>query len=225
MEYDDWSPIYDAILADFGFDRAADEHARDVIAEYATPFDMSRLDVAGRTVAIAGGADTLTDETEVAADADVVFAASTAADILDHAGVPVDLLVTDLDKNPDTVRRYTHDGIPVAAHAHGDNIPLVREWVPRFDADYVLATTQCEPVDSVYNYGGFTDGDRAAYLADAFGAAELRFPGWDFDDPSVDGMKAQKLAWAERLLHLLETRRGDRFPVLDGRRAAIDSLE
>jgi len=39
-------------------------------------------------------------------------------------------MVTDLDKNPETAAALTHEGVPVAAHAHGDNIPAVREWLP-----------------------------------------------------------------------------------------------
>jgi uncharacterized Rossmann fold enzyme len=74
----------------------------------------------------------------------------------------------------------------------------------------------------VYNVGGFTDGDRAAFLADHCGADRLTFLGWDFDDPEVGPMKRRKLAWAERLLYWLERRRGERFGVLDGRRDAID---
>ncbi|MFC4551511.1 hypothetical protein ACFO3H_14425, partial [Halorussus sp. GCM10023401] len=133
-----------------------------------------------------------------------------------------DCMVTDLDKNPGTARELTREGTPVAAHAHGDNVAAVREWIPRFDLEHMLPTTQAEPVARVRNFGGFTDGDRAAFLADHFGADELVFVGWDFDDPSVDAMKAKKLRWAERLLRWLEVRRGERFPVLDGRRESLD---
>ena len=133
-------------------------------------------------------------------------------------------MVTDLDKSPDTARKLTHEGIPVAVHAHGDNVPAVEEWVPQFDSDHVLPTTQAEPRDPVRNYGGFTDGDRAAFLVDAFDAAELVFPGWDFDDTTLTATKRKKLHWAERLLHWLERRRDDRFSVLDERRDGIESI-
>jgi hypothetical protein len=223
MNFDDWEPVYESILADFGFGREADEHARDVLADLAQPFDTGRFaDVAGSTVAIVGAGPSLADEVETAATADVVFAASTATDVLLDAGVDVDLMVTDLDKNPETAVELTHDGTPVAAHAHGDNVAAVRAWVPQFDRAHVLATTQAAPVSPVVNYGGFTDGDRAAFLADEFGAGELRFAGWDFDDPQVDQMKTKKLQWAERLLRWLEVRRGEEFSVLDGRRGDID---
>jgi uncharacterized Rossmann fold enzyme len=224
MDFDTWTPVYEAILADFGYDRAADERARDVLATLTDPFEWGHLDhVAGATVAVCGAAPSLRDDLDVARDADAVFAASTAADVCREAGVTVDCMVTDLDKNPETARDLTDEGVPVAAHAHGDNVALVREYVPTFDRAFVLPTTQAAPEGHVENHGGFTDGDRAAFLADHCGAAALRFPGWEFDDPGLSGEKAKKLAWAERLLYWLERRRGERFAVLDGRRDGIDA--
>ncbi|WP_128478318.1 6-hydroxymethylpterin diphosphokinase MptE-like protein [Halorussus pelagicus] len=231
MNYETWSPVYEQILRDFGFGREADERARDVLADLTDPFDLAELDVSGETVAIAGAGPSLTDpddsrrpaELARARETDAVFAASTAADHLRAADVRVDCMVTDLDKNPETASELTREGTPVAAHAHGDNVPAVREWVPRFDAERVLPTTQARPVAHVRNFGGFTDGDRAAFLADHLGAAELVFVGWDFEDPDVDPMKAEKLAWAERLLRWLERRRGEEFDVLDGRRERIEN--
>ena len=220
----DWEPIYEAILADFGFDRTADERARDVAASFATPFDHDRLAaLIGGSVAIVGAAPSLAAELAAfdPAGVDAVVAASTAADVLSDADIPVDLMVTDLDKNVSTARELTHAGTPVAAHAHGDNIPAVREWLPKFDSQQTLVTTQAAPRDAVEHFGGFTDGDRAAFIADAFGASELRFLGWAFDDPAVGPMKARKLRWAEHLLYWLERRRGDRFGVLDGRRESL----
>ena len=222
--FTEWEPAYEAILADLGFDRAADERARDVAAEIARPFDhgqLARLDDA--VVAIVGAAPSLStdlasfDPEGVAA----IVAASTAVDVLADHGIGVDLMVTDLDKNVETARELTHSGTPVAAHAHGDNIPTLREWLPRFDLGSTLVTTQAEPQGPVANFGGFTDGDRAAFIADAFGAAELRFVGWDFDDSAVDPLKARKLQWAEQLLYWLERRRGEQFTVLDGRRESL----
>ncbi|PHQ39428.1 hypothetical protein DJ69_06330 [Halorubrum persicum] len=223
MNFETFEPVYEAILADFGFDRAADERARDAAAEIATPFPLDRLgDWRGDTVAIAGAAPTLADEVGIAREADVVVAASTAVDVLRERGVAVDCMVTDLDKNPDTAAELTREGVPVAAHAHGDNIPAVREWLPRFADAATLATTQAVPVGPVRNLGGFTDGDRAAFLADHVGAGRLVFPGWKFDDPDVGPMKARKLDWAARLLRWLERRRDERFGILDGRRGGLD---
>jgi uncharacterized Rossmann fold enzyme len=133
-------------------------------------------------------------------------------------------MVTDLDKAPGVARDLTHAGTPVAVHAHGDNRGAIRGWVPGMATDRVLATTQVEPRGPVVNVGGFTDGDRAAFLADFLGAGALTFPGWDFDDPGVGAEKRRKLRWAERLLAWLERHRGERFGVLDGRRDGIEPL-
>jgi uncharacterized Rossmann fold enzyme len=224
MNFPEWEPVYEDILADFGFGRAADERARDILADLLSGgpvWTLDRFDVAGSTVAIAGAGSNLEREAETAADADRVFAASTAADRLSETGVQVDCMVTDLDKNPETVRALTQDGVPVAVHAHGDNIPAVRTHLPTVARERVLPTTQAAPVAPVVNPGGFTDGDRAAFLADHLGAGSLTFLGWDFDDTSVTPMKRRKLGWAERLLAWLEQRRGDRFDILDGRRERI----
>jgi hypothetical protein len=226
VEFQDWEPVYERLLADFGFDRSADERARDRLAALSAPFDLDRLECAGAAVAVAGAGPSLDapEHLDVARAADRVFAASTAADTLREAGIAVDCMVTDLDKNPATARALTRDGVPVAVHAHGDNLPAVEEWVPTFASAAVLPTTQAAPRGPVRNFGGFTDGDRAAFLADHLGAGCLRFPGWDFDDPSVGPTKARKLAWAERLLAWLERRRGERFAVLDGRREDVERL-
>ncbi|MHC3439915.1 6-hydroxymethylpterin diphosphokinase MptE-like protein [Natrialbaceae archaeon A-gly3] len=226
MDFPTWEPVYESILAGFGFDRTDDERARDVLASITEPFEKTHLEAArGSTVAVAGGGPSLNSggDLERAREADCVFAASTAADVLEDHGIGVDCMVTDLDKNPETVVRLTDRGAPVAVHAHGDNIPAVREIVPDCTDEYVLGTTQAAPRGPVVNVGGFTDGDRAAFLADHAGAASLEFVGWDLDDPTVGSMKAKKLEWAERLLYWLECRRGERFSVLDGRRANVDT--
>ena len=226
VEYERWEPVYEAILAEFGYDREADERARDRLAELTVPFESDRLAVpAGSTVAVAGAGPSLDEPASIerAAAADRVFAASTAADVLEDHGVTVDLLVTDLDKNPGTVRRLTERDTPVAVHAHGDNVDAIERLVPDCVPGLVLPTTQAAPRQHVCNFGGFTDGDRAGFLADHVGADALVFVGWDLDDPTVDDEKAAKLVWAERLLYWLERRRGERFSVLDGRREAIDT--
>jgi len=226
MAFDMWEPVYRSILADFGYDRRADERARDLLDALCGPSAEPALDslhFTGKRVAIAGGAPSLEAEFETARRADVVVAASVAAEELLAAGIQVDCMVTDLDGNPEIARDLSATGTPVAAHAHGDNIPALERHAPSFEQGMLLPTTQAAPVGAVYNFGGFTDGDRAAFLADALGAERLVFPGWEFDDPTVSEVKHRKLVWAERLLYWLERRRGEQFSLLDGRRAAIDT--
>jgi uncharacterized Rossmann fold enzyme len=47
-----------------------------------------------------------------------------------------------------------------------------------------LLTTQTAPAERLHNFGGFTDGDRAAYLADHFGADSISLVAFNFHDPT-----------------------------------------
>jgi uncharacterized Rossmann fold enzyme len=224
MKYEAWAPIYDRIASDFGFDPGADRRARDVLAEYVDPPDLSHIDFDGRSVAIAGGSSGLASELPLVEEADRVVAASGAARVLEQHNISPALVVTDLDGTPETAVEMAASGIHVAVHAHGDNVSTLRRWLPEFDRDAVIGTTQVEPTRQVIDVGGFTDGDRAAFLADHLGAGSLSFPGWEFDDATVSASKRRKLEWAASLLRCLEVRRSERFPVLEDRRTAAEAF-
>lgn len=240
MDFEDWEPIYRRIVADFGFDSTADRRARDRLLEL-VPDDvvvsLDSLNWSEQTIVIVGAAGTSPDagdtdtviDLETVRGADHTVAASDGATVLLDHGLAPDMLVTDLDGTPETVLQLARDGVPIAVHAHGDNIDRLNEFVPKICGDasqhnhgIILPTTQVEPLDPPYNVGGFTDGDRAAFLADACGAGRLEFCNWDLDDRSVRPEKQRKLTWAARLLHLLEVRRGERFSLLNGRRHTLD---
>ncbi|ESS05917.1 MAG: putative Rossmann fold enzyme [uncultured archaeon A07HB70] len=211
MEFSTWEPVYELVLADLGYDREGDERVRDRLAAWAEPFDADRLPAAGGEVAVVAPGPSLAGDLGRVDDADGVVAASSAADRLLATGRRPDLVVTDLDGTPATAAALSRAGTPVAVHAHGDNAPALDRWLPACDPANVLATTQAAPVGPVVNHGGFTDGDRAAFLADAFGADRLTFVGWDLDDPTVGPEKRAKLGWARRLLRWLAARRGRLF--------------
>jgi len=227
MDIADWLPIYRAIVAELGFDTDADVQARDRLAELVgrDPRDGGALDedrFDGKTVAIAGAAPTLEDDLDLVERVDAVVAASDAGSRLADRGIDPDLVVTDLDGTPDRTVELAKRGVPVAVHAHGDNVPALETYVPELPTEATIGTTQVRPIDLLVNYGGFTDGDRAAFLADELGADRLSFPGWQLDDRDVDPAKRRKLRWAERLLCWLERDRSERFELLDDRRSNVD---
>jgi uncharacterized Rossmann fold enzyme len=80
-------------------------------------------------------------------------------------------------------------------------MPLLRKWVPRFPGPLV-GTTQSRPFGGIHNFGGFSDGDRAVFLAEALGASEVVIAGFFLDDPNVDPVKRGKLLFARELLRL-----------------------
>ncbi|NHN40605.1 DUF115 domain-containing protein [Halorubellus sp. JP-L1] len=230
MDFEQFEPAYESILADFGFGRASDERARDVLVGLEPGGSLADFEavLGGREVAVVAPGPTLSAELDAVEEAEAVLAVSSAAGVLREHDVAVDGYVTDLDATPELAPSLSAAAVPTAVHAHGDNVPAVRSVVPECDREHVLGTTQAAPVDGVANVGGFTDGDRAAYLADHVGAGSLSFPGWDLDDDAVDPTKARKLAWATRLLAVLERDRRDRlgdrvhFDVLDGHRDDLD---
>ncbi|MFB6162059.1 MAG: 6-hydroxymethylpterin diphosphokinase MptE-like protein [Halococcoides sp.] len=228
MDPETWLPVYESIRADFGYDRAADRAARDRLADLAAGADpQAALLLLDGRVAIVGPAGDPVEECR-AVGPDRIVVVSSATQSLLAADIPIDLVVTDLDGTPEAVVKAADGGVPVAVHAHGDNRDAIDRWVPQIPIDRLVPTTQVEPRDPVLNPGGFTDGDRAAFLADHAGADRLRFPGWDLDpafETAATDLKARKLRWAARLLAWLERRRDERFSILDDRRDALDRPE
>ncbi len=202
MRFEDWEPHYTDILKLFGFDRADDERAALLLSELVAGDSLPLLEslCRGKDVTVCGNAPCLKDELDRISG--VLFAADAAADLLFRKGIRPDVVFTDLDGADDTFVDMNREGTIMVVHAHGDNIPLLKHWVPRFSGP-VVATTQSAPIPGVHNFGGFTDGDRAVFTADALGALSVRIIGFDLDDRTVDPVKRGKLMIARDLLALL----------------------
>jgi uncharacterized Rossmann fold enzyme len=145
-----------------------------------------------------------------------VVAADGAAETCLEAGIVPDVIVTDLDGPVPSEVNSNRRGALVVVHAHGDNRDLLDEWVPQFPGE-LAGSWAGPPRDGLLDEGGFTDGDRAAFLAESAGAARLLL--WGFDlvqvdepDPAARSRKAVKLRWAARALSELES--STRTPVL-----------
>lgn len=199
MRFEVWEPYYRDILEYFGFDRAQDEEAARLLATLMTRDNILSLTslTCGNDITVCGNAPCLKNELDNISG--VIFAADAAAEVLDTHGIVPDAVFTDLDGADDRLLELNESGTIVVIHAHGDNMPLLRSWVPRFKGP-VVATTQSTPLKNVYNFGGFSDGDRAVFAADELGAAHITIIGFDLDDTNVDPMKRGKLFWARKLL-------------------------
>jgi len=201
VKFEDWEPYYTKILEYFGFLRSEDEAAAELLADLATRDDLELLTYLcrGRPVTVCGNAPGLSRELDRITG--VVFAADGAAAVLAAHGIRPDAVFTDLDGATDAFVEMNRSGTIMVVHAHGDNMPLLRHWVPRLCGPMV-ATTQSRPIPRVYNFGGFSDGDRAVFAAHELGAREVSIIGFDCDDPDVDPVKRGKLFWARELLRL-----------------------
>ncbi len=203
MDFEEWEPIYEEIVEYFGFERGEDERAAEILSGILPRDDLAHLEeiCRGHDICVCGNAPCLAREISLVEG--TVFAADAASLVLYSHGIRPDAIFTDLDGATDEFLEMNRNGTIVVVHAHGDNIPLIRHWVPRFPGPLV-GTTQSRPLERVHNFGGFTDGDRAVFAAHALGASRITILGFDLHDPDVDYMKKGKLSWAERLLALLE---------------------
>jgi uncharacterized Rossmann fold enzyme len=202
MQYPDWEPHYLEICDYFGFERELDDEAARLLSSLLPRDDLTMLAVLcqGRHVTVCGNAPCLKDE--LGQVSGVVFAADAAAEVLLDHHIRPDAIFTDLDGATDRFVAMNREGTVIVIHAHGDNMPLLKHWVPRFTGK-VVGTTQAAPLPHVHNFGGFTDGDRAVFAADELGAASITFAGFDLDDKNVDPLKRGKLFWARKLLALI----------------------
>lgn len=205
MKTEEWEPHYSKILDYFGFSREGDERAAAVLAEILPRDDIGllRQEIAGKDCVVCGNAPSLSGDVRKSDfSGSVVIAADAAARVLLHCGVRPDVIVSDIDGMDDDFLEMNEQGTILVLHAHDDNIPLVRAWVPKVKGPLV-GTTQATPLLHVHNFGGFSDGDRGVFCAHELGAATVRLIGFDLDDASVDPLKHGKLMTARRLLKTL----------------------
>ncbi len=208
MLWEDWEPLYREIIEDFGYSRQEDARAAKILnallANKRICDEACLRSCIGKEVTVCGGASNLQAQLdEYGAEGTLIAADNATSILLDRGSLP-DLIVTDLDGNVSEQIMANEEGAVVAVHAHGDNIPELKENVPHFNG-LIAGTTQGCEVGIVRNYGGFTDGDRAVSLARHFGATRIRLLGFDFENPvpkfrrDID-VKKRKLFWAKRLI-------------------------
>lgn len=221
MEFGLWEKYYKEILDDFGFSRENDEASAKLLDEILSTEGCLTLDELGEIVGFSskfivfGAGPSLKEHVQLLKeDYDlkeyVLVAADGATTALIEERLSPDIIATDLDGNLDDILIANLRGANIVIHAHGDNIDKIASLTPYFTS--VLGTTQAQPVGNLYNFGGFTDGDRALFLAVALGAEEIILAGMDFGDivtkysrpnlekdlSEADEFKKKKLMYAEK---------------------------
>jgi hypothetical protein len=210
MEWAVWKPLYLKIVRDFNYSLKADLESAAVLANIVDPSKIPRFrtiaDLIGERVSICGAADLLEAELGNLSMHRTIISAGSATERLMVQGIVPDVVVTDLDGDVERQIEASVEGSLVFVHAHGDNIDDIMENVPRFTGP-IVPTVQCQPFGYVYNFGGFTDGDRAYFIVKHFGAADIELVGWDTITVGRKGdidlsVKKKKLIWAERLMNM-----------------------
>ncbi|MFQ5920900.1 MAG: 6-hydroxymethylpterin diphosphokinase MptE-like protein, partial [Nitrososphaerales archaeon] len=157
--------------------------------------------ISGRNVLVIGAGPSLEDAlpkirrlkefTTIVADG--------ASQALIENGIKPRIVVTDLDGSHEHLLRADRMGAVMVVHAHGDNVNLMRNLVPKLQN--CVGSTQVKPLKNVHNFGGFTDGDRAVFLASEFRAKNIVLVGMDFGDKigrySKTSVRDEKLKMAK----------------------------
>lgn len=197
--------LQDAIREYFSWDvgddiRSAHEMSQTLIGSY--ELDLSKYGHIGIVGAAAEVKDVQNSTAELLIVADGSLGAITEIS-------RVGLLVSDADGAPH-IQRAVENRIPIALHAHGDNLLDWKEFATTFSERYPLILTHQTPIEieGMINVGGFTDGDRAICLALAFGAPpkSIQLIGFKTDDVGKWSgvtdkvLKLKKLRWMEKII-------------------------
>ena len=182
MKFEEWEPYYEEILSYFSFDRTMDEESARLLQQLMLRDDIGALRecAAGRHVTVCGNGPNLVDELDRIEG--TVFAGDAACIVLMEHGIRPDAVFTDLDGADEQYQGMNWQGTIMVIHAHGDNMHLVRYWVPRLIGPRGGQQRRALPLDNVYNFGGFSDGDRAVFAATELGASGITLAGFDCDD-------------------------------------------
>lgn len=137
-----------------------------------------------------------------------IVAAGSAVRQALSAGIQPTLVVSDLDGSDMAHKMFSRVGATTAVHAHGDNVHVLERLVPELEGP-LFGTCQTAPPSQadvpLHRYPGFTDGDRACFVAAALGASRLQLAGWDLEEPVSGGEdKQEKLDLAAALLEDVE---------------------
>ncbi len=226
MDFNEWEGWYKEILDTLGFSREGDENTAALldkildekgcltIEEFSDEImkkkDTSKFIVVGAGPSIKKHIKYVKENYDLN-DYILVSADGATTAMLEDDLVP-DIVATDLDGKMEDLLAANSLGSYFVIHAHGDNEELIVKWTTSFDK--ILGTTQSKPVGHLYNFGGFTDGDRAMFFTLALGCEEMVLAGMDFGTtvtkysrPNIEGatgpadeVKTKKLIFAERLL-------------------------
>jgi 2-amino-4-hydroxy-6-hydroxymethyldihydropteridine diphosphokinase len=217
VKFVEWFPFYQQIRMEFGYSTEKDQKAAEMLSNMikrkALQVSKIQKKIKGKEVLVIAAGPSLEKNIEFIKKNKkyIKIAADGVVEFLLNNKITPDIVVSDLDGNPKYLRMAEKFGAIMVIHAHGDNIDDLEKNVPKFRK--IIGTTQVMPTENVYNFGGFTDGDRCVFLAEEMRAKSITLIGMDFDNNprkfstnnhEVDfELKRRKLKTAKRLVEML----------------------
>jgi hypothetical protein len=222
MIYKDWQLIYKNIAKDFNFPETKEKKSAETLKSLLKkkklhPIKNLKELIEDKEIIVFGAGPSL-EETLVKNKEDFVGKIKIAADGTTSAllkeNIWPDIIVTDLDGRISDQILANLNGSITIIHAHGDNLNKIQKHVPEFKGE-IIGTIQInpEPYKNIHNFGGFTDGDRAVFLAAHFKAKKINLVGFDFtgkignysfSNNKDEKNKLKKLDWCKKLIEVLD---------------------
>ena len=223
MNLDEWWPWYEKIATPFGHKKAQDQRVTDILSLILRNKAMTqkRLESAikGYPVLILGAGPSLEKDlvklkqTEYLENIIIMAADGATTGLMDVCLRYPGIIVTDLDGKIPDILTANSKGSVMIVHSHCFNMNKIVDYVPRFPK--ALGTTMVEPRPNVYNFGGYSDGDRAVFLATNMGADPIILAGMDMGEDigkysrtksKLKEEKKEKLKLCKKLLEWLASK-------------------
>jgi len=216
-----WLKKYAEISKFMGYEIAWDRKATKIFAEMLKaqcikpPLNELRGLLSGRPAMIFGAGPSLDDSLDGLlrvfpnfSENFTLITADGATQALVEKGKIPHVIVTDLDGDMKSLLYSAERGSIVVIHAHGDNMERITRYTKEIISatKLIIGTTQVEPVPPLQNFGGFTDGDRAVFMASNYEAAPIILVGMDFGKVvgkrSKPWLRRDVSAWEDKLKKL-----------------------
>ncbi len=190
MDQIQWRPWYRKIIDTLGYDISEDERAAVILNQLLKgrniTLDEIKLRIKDQPTLIFGAGPSLEADINRIAKTNLldicrlITADGATTGLLKIAMKTPDIIVSDLDGRFEDLQEANNNGAFLVIHAHGDNIQELNKYVK--ELKNILGTTQVEPIGELYNFGGFTDGDRAVILAEVLNGKPLALVGMDLGE-------------------------------------------
>ncbi|MGC8585348.1 MAG: 6-hydroxymethylpterin diphosphokinase MptE-like protein [Thermoplasmata archaeon] len=207
MNYNEWYQYYKYIKKILNIDENGDRKSTLIIStivndDFTDP-EIMRDEIQGNEVAVIGDSPYSFDFSQLK-DKFIIVADDSARRFI-FSDIFPRIIFTDLDTDEWVLEYFNSKNTIFSVHAHGDNIQklfIVKKLKRRF------ATTQVKPLYNVFNFGGFTDGDRAVFFSHHMGAKKIFLYGFNFYYPNQEknknyNRKIAKLQISKFLIELL----------------------
>ena len=205
-----WNKKYNEILKEFGYSKKDDIESAKILNSKITkkiPKKTLTKLIQNNDVFIIGAGPSLLKSIKTLKKFSngVKIVADGAIQAFLENDLKADILVSDLDGDLKSIKKIGKTNTLIFVHAHGDNMEKLdlvsgfKNWA---------GTTQTKEFGKLYNFGGFTDGDRCVFLANYFNAKNIILVGMDFGNTigkyskniSNKTLKRKKLRFGKGLL-------------------------